>query len=55
MIGMVSGERPNPVRAEELVLVEHPRQDPAELRLVEDGGEPPAPMTDGDRIMDRSP
>ena len=31
---MVAGERPNPVRAEEFVLVEHARQNPAQPVLI---------------------
>ena len=45
MLGVDAGQGPDAVGAQELPLVEHDRQDPAELRLVQDRAEPPAPLT----------
>ena len=42
VVEVVAGQRPQAVGAEELVLVEHPRQHPAQLALVEDGQHPAA-------------
>ena len=52
MLGVVARERPDAVGAEELVLVEHLRQHAAELRLVQDCGEPAARLTGLGRVVD---
>ena len=52
MLGMVAGEGSDSIGTEEFVLVEHDLQHPPELVFAQDRGEPAAPVTDLDRVMD---
>ena len=53
MLGVVAREGTDAVGAQELLLVEHLRQHPAEPGFVQDRSEPPARTPELDRIVDR--
>jgi hypothetical protein len=55
MLGVVARQRPDAVRAQELLLVEHLGEHPAKLRFVQDGTEPPARMASLRRVVDEGP
>ena len=52
VLGVVAGQRRGAVRTEELVLVEHAGEDPAQLGLVEHGEHPPAVDADAAGVVD---
>jgi hypothetical protein len=52
MLGVVTGDGPESVGAQELLFVEHRRQHAAEIGLVQDGGQLPASLTGLARVVD---
>ena len=52
MVGVVARERADPVGAQELVLVQHDREDAPQLSLVHDREEPTPPDARLSRIME---